>query len=108
MYGYQVEVRSPVRATSSTARRGHRRTGADLSVVVAASRTRRQMVQRMGRVIRPKGDDRHATFRIVYARDTREDPATGAHEIWLDEASDLLVLTWKTRRRSWRRHSPQR
>ena len=38
---------------------------ADLAVVVAASRQRRQMVQRLGRVLRPKADGRHARLALL-------------------------------------------
>ncbi len=38
---------------------------ADLAVIVGASRTRRQMVQRMGRVLRVKPDGRLARFAIL-------------------------------------------
>lgn len=62
---------------------------ADTAVVIAASRTRRQMVQRMGRVLRPKADGRTARFTLLYGRDTREDPATGAHETFLDEVTEV-------------------
>jgi superfamily II DNA/RNA helicase len=58
---------------------------ADLAVIVAASKTRRQMIQRMGRVLRRKSDDRLARFAIFYLRDTNEDPACGAHEAFLGE-----------------------
>ncbi|MEJ7846037.1 MAG: DEAD/DEAH box helicase, partial [Acidimicrobiales bacterium] len=53
---------------------------ADLAVILAASRSRRQMVQRMGRVLRRKADGRLARFCIVAVEGTVEDPATGAHE----------------------------
>lgn len=62
---------------------------ADLGIVLSASRTRRQMVQRMGRIIRPKSDGRPARFAIIYGADTREDPAQGAHASFLDEVLPL-------------------
>jgi len=62
---------------------------ADLGIVLSASRTRRQMVQRMGRVIRPKPDGRGARFAIIFGTDTREDPAHGAHSSFLDEVLPL-------------------
>jgi hypothetical protein len=43
------------------------------------------MVQRLGRVLRPKSDGRAARLVIVFAKDTLEDPANGAHESFLDE-----------------------
>jgi len=58
---------------------------AELAVVIAASQTRRQMVQRMGRVIRLKKDRRHARILIVYVVGTPENPATGGHEGFLDQ-----------------------
>jgi RNA polymerase primary sigma factor len=58
---------------------------ADLAVILAASRSRRQMVQRMGRVLRRKPDGRLARFVVVSVEGTVEDPARGAHEGFLDE-----------------------
>lgn len=58
---------------------------ADLAIVLAASRSRRQMIQRMGRVLRRKPDRRAARFVIVFVVHTIEDPAWGAHEGFLDE-----------------------
>ncbi len=47
---------------------------ADLAVIVAASRSRRQLVQRLGRVLRPKQDGRAARLVMLYAEGTVEDP----------------------------------
>lgn len=58
---------------------------AEFAIVVSASRTRRQMVQRMGRVVRKKADGRAARIMILYVSNTPEDPATGGHESFLDE-----------------------
>ena len=58
---------------------------ADLAVIAGASRSRRQMVQRMGRVLRRKADGRHARFVLVFVEETVEDPSTGAHETFLEE-----------------------
>ena len=46
---------------------------ADLGIIVAASRQRRQMIQRMGRVLRPKNDGRLARFAVLYVQGTSED-----------------------------------
>lgn len=62
---------------------------ADLAVILAASRSRRQMVQRMGRVLRRKPDGRLARFVVLYAEATVEDPARGAHEGFLDEVTEV-------------------
>jgi superfamily II DNA or RNA helicase len=45
----------------------------DLGIVMGGSKSRRQMIQRMGRVLRWKSDGRSATFVVVYAIDTHED-----------------------------------
>lgn len=45
----------------------------DLAIVLAGSASRRQMIQRMGRVLRLKEDRRKATFIVVYAVETTED-----------------------------------
>jgi superfamily II DNA or RNA helicase len=63
--------------------------GADLAVIAAASNSRRQMVQRMGRVLRRKRDHRQARIAVLYAAGTVEDPAGGAHEAFLSEAADV-------------------
>ena len=48
---------------------------ADLGIVMSASRTRRQMIQRMGRILRRKRPGGRARFVIMFAKDTLEDPA---------------------------------
>ena len=59
---------------------------ANLGVVVSASRTRRQMIQRMGRVLRRKEVGTGARFVILFAADTLEDPtATEDRDGFLDE-----------------------
>jgi RNA polymerase primary sigma factor len=58
---------------------------ADLAVIAGASRTRRQMVQRMGRILRRKADGRRARFAVLFVEETVEDPAHGAHEVFLEE-----------------------
>lgn len=60
---------------------------ADLAVILAASRSRRQMVQRMGRILRRKPDGRAARFVVVSVEGTVEDPASGAHEGFLEEVT---------------------
>lgn len=56
---------------------------ADVAVVLAAFRTRRQLVQRLGRVLRVKPDGREARLVLAHAFDTREDPARGGHDGFL-------------------------
>jgi superfamily II DNA or RNA helicase len=62
---------------------------ADLAVIVGASHSRRQMVQRMGRVLRRKPDGRHARFAVLFVERTVEDPYLGAHEVFLEEVTDV-------------------
>ncbi len=62
---------------------------ADLGVIIGASRSRRQMVQRMGRVLRKKADGRRARFVVVFVEDTVEDPSSGAHETFLGEVVNV-------------------
>lgn len=65
----------------------------DLGVILSASRTKRQMIQRLGRVVRRKSDGRYARLVIVYAENTYEDPAQGSHEAFreaiVDAADDM-------------------
>lgn len=46
------------------------------------------MVQRMGRIIRPKEDGRSAKFFVMYVKGTSEDPELGAHEAFLNDMMD--------------------
>jgi superfamily II DNA or RNA helicase len=48
---------------------------ANLGIVMSASRTRRQMIQRMGRILRRKQPGVAARFVIMFAKDTLEDPS---------------------------------
>jgi hypothetical protein len=59
---------------------------ANLGIVMSASRTRRQMIQRMGRVLRRKRPGVAARFVIMFATDTLEDPSYGTErDGFLDE-----------------------
>ncbi|AXO33432.1 DEAD/DEAH box helicase [Micromonospora sp. B006] len=62
---------------------------AEIGVVLASSKSKRQMIQRMGRVIRPKPDRRPATFVVLYIRGTSEDPHLGAHEGFIEQLTDV-------------------
>jgi superfamily II DNA or RNA helicase len=57
---------------------------AEVAIIVAASKTARQMIQRMGRVIRRKADGRSARIVIMYIKGTGEDPELGGHEAFLN------------------------
>ena len=65
----------------------------DLGIVMTASRSRRQMVQRLGRVIRKKDDGRPVDFVILYASGTVEDPQSGAHEGFFDLVGEVAATT---------------
>lgn len=58
---------------------------AEVAIIASASQTKRQMVQRMGRVIRLKPDGRSARIVILFAPGTPEDPNTGGYEAFIDE-----------------------
>lgn len=62
---------------------------ADVAVVLAAFRTRRQMVQRLGRVLRLKASGHGARMVVVYAAGTAEDPQHGGHRAFLDEIAGV-------------------
>lgn len=62
---------------------------ADLAVIAGASRSRRQMIQRMRRVLRKKPDGRRARFAVLFVEGTVEDSRCGAHEAFLDEIIDV-------------------
>jgi RNA polymerase primary sigma factor len=62
---------------------------ADVALVLAAFRTRRQLIQRLGRVLRVKDDGRTARLVLVHARGTGEDPARGGHAAFLAEVTGV-------------------
>ncbi len=51
--------------------------GANLAISIASVKSRRHLIQRLGRVIRPKKDDSLATLLVLFAVDTLEDPDQG-------------------------------
>lgn len=70
---------------------------ADVAVVLSAFQTRRQMVQRLGRVVRLKADGRPATCVVLFTQGTREDPANGGYQAFLatvePAATEVLYAT---------------
>jgi superfamily II DNA or RNA helicase len=58
---------------------------AELAIIASASQTKRQMIQRMGRVIRLKAGGGSARIIILFVPKTPEDPDTGGYEAFLDE-----------------------
>lgn len=62
---------------------------ADLAIIVAASKQRRQMIQRMGRIMRQKADGRDARFIILFVNDTDEDPGFGGNELFIEELVEV-------------------
>src|SRR6185369_6377113 len=67
---------------------------ANLGVVMSASRTRRQMIQRMGRILRRKRSGVAARFVIMFAQDTLEDPSNRAErDGFLDEIQRISEAT---------------
>ncbi len=67
---------------------------ANLGIVMSASRTRRQMIQRMGRILRRKRAGVSARFLIMFAQDTLEDPANRIErDGFLDEIERISEAT---------------
>ena len=67
---------------------------ANLGVVMSASRTRRQMIQRMGRILRRKRSGIAARFVIMFAKDTLEDPSNRfERDGFLDEIQRISERT---------------
>ncbi len=67
---------------------------ANLGIVMSASRTRRQMIQRMGRILRRKQPRIAARFVIMFAKDTLEDPASRVErDGFLDEIERISEAT---------------
>ena len=67
---------------------------ANLGIVMSASRTRRQMIQRMGRILRRKRPEIAARFVIMFAKDTLEDPANRVErDGFLDEIERISAAT---------------
>jgi superfamily II DNA or RNA helicase len=64
---------------------------ADVALVLAAFRTRRQMVQRLGRVLRLKEDGGQARLVLAVAEDTAEDPDHGGHDGFLAEVRGVAL-----------------
>jgi superfamily II DNA or RNA helicase len=55
---------------------------ADFAIILASSKTKRQMIQRMGRVLRkdPEYEDKLSKILIVFVKDTSEDPRSPYRE----------------------------
>ena len=66
---------------------------ADLGIIVSSTKQRRQMVQRMGRIMRRKPDGRDAKFIVLFVELTDEDPRLGAHESFVDELVDVARIS---------------
>jgi RNA polymerase primary sigma factor len=67
---------------------------ANLGIVMSASRTRRQMIQRMGRILRRKRPGVAARFVIMFAKDTLEDPSNRIErDGFLDEIERISEST---------------
>jgi RNA polymerase primary sigma factor len=58
---------------------------ADVALALSAFRTRRHLVQRLGRVLRLKADGRAAHLLLLHASGTLEDPARGGHHGFLEQ-----------------------
>ena len=66
---------------------------ADLAIIFASHSNKRQMIQRMGRVLRKKEGNRIAKIIRLYAIETSEDPHFGAHEDFFESINDVADAT---------------
>jgi superfamily II DNA or RNA helicase len=62
---------------------------ADVALALSAFRTRRHLVQRLGRVLRLKPDGRAAHLVLLHASGTLEDPARGGHHDFLAQVDGV-------------------
>jgi superfamily II DNA or RNA helicase len=62
---------------------------ADVAIALSAFRTRRHLVQRLGRVLRLKSDGRGAHLVLLHATGTLEDPARGGHHGFLAQVAGV-------------------
>jgi len=62
---------------------------ADVALALSAFRTRRHLVQRLGRVLRRKDGDRAAHLVLLHATGTLEDPARGGHHGFLAQVEGV-------------------
>jgi superfamily II DNA or RNA helicase len=62
---------------------------ADLALALSAFRTRRHLIQRLGRVLRLKPDGRAAHLVLLHASGTLEDPARGGHHGFLAQVEGV-------------------
>lgn len=67
---------------------------AELGIVLAANRSKRQLVQRLGRVIRRKADGRAGKFVVFYTKGTIEDPQIGGDEHLNEVLPHARELGW--------------
>jgi len=71
---------------------------ADLAIILSSSRTKRQMIQRMGRVLRKDPDypDKLAKILILFVKDTAEDPRNEFHDDFFylieNAANDITIF----------------
>ncbi len=66
---------------------------ANLAVILSSSQQKRQLIQRLGRVLRKKHEDSGAALVICYAQDTKEDPHRQSEE---NDSGKIGVLNLAT------------
>jgi RNA polymerase primary sigma factor len=92
---------------------------ANLAIIVSGSQQRRQMIQRMGRVLRKKHDGTGSVFIHIYAANTAEDPNctqddgnylsilrehTNSQRQFLSDAVENDLFSWVKSERIWDKH----
>lgn len=69
---------------------------ANLAIIMTATRSKRQLIQRLGRILRKKNNGSDARLIVMFVENSIEDPRQGAHEsimIDFDKAARLTKLT---------------
>lgn len=66
---------------------------ADVGIILASSRSRRQFIQRLGRIIRRKPDGRPAHLFVLYVEGTREDPRSDERTLLVSEIEKFALTT---------------
>ncbi len=69
---------------------------ADYGIVVSASRSRRQMVQRFGRLLRKKDNGGDAAIAVMYVVGTNEDPTHPSRDGFISDLEDLAEPAFQT------------
>ena len=65
---------------------------ADLAIITGRSKSRRQMIQRIGRVVRRKEDNGMGKIIILISKSTIDDPDTNDNDAFYDVFEDTNIV----------------